>query len=31
LSGVTFKANSWLFGNINDFVLMSGTVILYKA
>lgn len=31
LTGITFKANSWLFGNINDFVLMSGTLLLYKA
>lgn len=31
ISAITFKANSWLFGNINDFVLTSGTVILYKA
>jgi hypothetical protein len=31
LGSITFKANSWLFGNINDFVLMSGTLILYKA
>ena len=31
LAGITFKANSWLFGNINDLVISSGTLILYKA
>jgi hypothetical protein len=31
VSAITFKANSWLFGNINDFTITSGTVILYKA
>ena len=31
LAGITFKANSWLFGNINDLVISTGTLILYKA
>ena len=31
LAGITFKANSWLFGNINDLVISSGTLLLYKA
>jgi hypothetical protein len=31
ISAITFKANSWLFANIYDFVLTSGTLILYKA
>ena len=31
VSTVTFKANSWLFANIYDFSLTSGTLILYKA
>ena len=31
LAGITFKANSWLFGNINDLVISTGTLLLYKA
>jgi hypothetical protein len=31
LAGITFKANSWLFGNINDLVIASGTLLLYKS
>jgi hypothetical protein len=31
LAGITFKANSWLFANINDLVISTGTLILYKS
>lgn len=31
MTGVAFPANSWIYGNIKNFTLTSGTVRAYKV